>query len=551
MKSRQNSEISRLPASFENPVLVLAFIVIAALSLAFGRPVLNAYDEGLILYGASRVVSGDLPYRDFWSLYGPGSFYVLAGLDYLLGESVLTGRVFDAVVRATVVLLVYVLVARNRGRPVAIACALACFMLLAFQVREYLFPALPATAAALLALCLADRASRREGTSRPWMFPGAAVGATFLFRPDFGVYAAGACLWLAFAPLAGRKRILPPLWAFLGGVIIVAGPLYGWLIVTVPEARVFEDLLRIPMQVYVANRSMPFPDPVAAARTLLVEHKIGPVVSLWIFLPWLIAVAAIAISTTRRRSASAILSTNAPSQLLFESTCVLLIFLVLKSSVRVDSVQMLPAMVVSIVVAGLASLPDSARAQAQARLPAIAVALALLILIGGLAKARTLALLAEPAPAFVFQVLDCDAPASSRLGCFLLDPDRSAVLDYLVQNARAGDRLYVGTGRHDKLFVNNVELYFLSGMPAATRWADLHPGVQTTAAVQRKMIAEFNTRPPAWVVRNTEWDQVEEPNASRHSSDVFLLDDYLRTHYRTVLQAGSLSVSVPRSAATP
>jgi hypothetical protein len=32
------------------------------------------YDEGLVLFGADRVLRGDVPYRDFWTLYGPASF---------------------------------------------------------------------------------------------------------------------------------------------------------------------------------------------------------------------------------------------------------------------------------------------------------------------------------------------------------------------------------------------------------------------------------------------------------------------------------------------
>jgi hypothetical protein len=45
------------------------------------------YDEGLILFGSTRVLSGDIPYRDFYANYGPGQFYVLAALFKVFGPS--------------------------------------------------------------------------------------------------------------------------------------------------------------------------------------------------------------------------------------------------------------------------------------------------------------------------------------------------------------------------------------------------------------------------------------------------------------------------------
>jgi hypothetical protein len=46
---------------------------------------LNLYDEGLVVYGAARVMRGEVPYRDFWSMYGPGQFYLIAGLFKIFG----------------------------------------------------------------------------------------------------------------------------------------------------------------------------------------------------------------------------------------------------------------------------------------------------------------------------------------------------------------------------------------------------------------------------------------------------------------------------------
>ena len=68
------------------------------------------YDEGLILFGSARVQSGDIPYRDFYANYGPGQFYGLATLFKVFGPSVLVERLWDLLIRACTVLVVYLIV---------------------------------------------------------------------------------------------------------------------------------------------------------------------------------------------------------------------------------------------------------------------------------------------------------------------------------------------------------------------------------------------------------------------------------------------------------
>jgi hypothetical protein len=85
-------------------------------------------------------------------------------------------------------------------------------------------------------------------------------------------------------------------------------------------------------------------------------------------------------------------------------------------------------------------------------------------------------------------------------------------------------------------------LYFLSERPAATKWHELHPGIQTTAPIQQQMIAEFETRKLRVMVLNSEWNGVSEPNASALSSGVTLLDDYIRANFSEVARVGGASL---------
>ncbi len=63
-----------------------AFIIIAGYlyiisTIQFG---FNPYDSGIILTGGMRILNGELPYRDFFTMYAPGQFYIDAILQLYL-----------------------------------------------------------------------------------------------------------------------------------------------------------------------------------------------------------------------------------------------------------------------------------------------------------------------------------------------------------------------------------------------------------------------------------------------------------------------------------
>lgn len=531
--------------------VVVAFVLVAALELAAGRSHLKPYDEGLVLFGGWRVAHGDAPYLDFWSLYGPGSFYALGGLDRLFGVSVLTGRVFDAAIRAAAVLMVHALVAGRAGRPLGIVFAIVAALLLC-GVREYLFPALPATVALTGLLWALRRALAEEADRRAWAVAGAAAGAVALFRPDFGAFAVLAALWAALAPPApGRPRPRGSAVPLLAGFAAVGLPIYLWLLLRGAGPSMVEDLVAIPARVYVAMRSLPFPPPRETLVAALRAGKSYEAGQLLVYLPPLAAAWAVALAAGRRLGGAVADPVEAVHRRTFELATVFLVLLCIKGSVRPDAAQMFPALLVALVAAGIAR---PGRGWHGARGRRLAAAAGLLAFAGAVAAGVVLTRRADrfdgPTPFYAVGALRCPAVTRPVLGCFGIEPASAQVLDFLAAHRHAGDTLYVGAGRHDKLLINNIELYVLSDLPPATRWADLHPGVQTSAPIQREMIAGFERRPPAFVVRNTTWDGVEEPNASARSSGVTLLDDYLRAHYRTVFSAGTLSVAMPLGAAS-
>ena len=505
------------------------------------------YDEGLILYGAARVAGGDVPYRDFWTLYGPASFYVLGGLFRFFGESVLVGRSFDIVCRSAIIVLAYLLARRLVSGGIALAAALASLFIL-IAAQSYEAPIFPSLACALLAIWIVARAMSAERPQLLSASAGVAVGVAVAFRNDIGIY---AFIAVAFAWIGARhsnglesqgpsKTIVP----FVLGCATVVLSMVALLIAAVPLSDLYQDLVRIPLEVYAPYRRLPFPiiEPVSTAIKL---RSLSPLVQYIVYVPPIVGVVA-SVYAVRLRQGRTSMATRADFTL-FEMLVVLELLLILKGAVRVSLLHMAPALVAAAIVSAVLSA-RFARSRKRTLLLVLVVALAAKItvepvaFIGSIDRLRVFAAHALDDEAMA----GCEPSSIARLRCFRVDADLHAVIDYIDRNTSSDEPIYVGSTRHDKLFVNNVELYFLSGRRSSTKWHDLHPGVQTTLPIQQAMIDEFRARPPALVVLNRFWDRVREPNASATSSGVTLLDDWLRSHYALAFVRGTYVVMKPR-----
>ncbi|HET7101857.1 MAG TPA: hypothetical protein VFJ52_11960, partial [Terriglobia bacterium] len=116
------------------------FLLAATMFLAVGAAVwwlwanrfFLSLDEGIYLAGAERILRGQVPYRDFFVITGPGSFWIQAGIIGLLGPTLRHARLPLAFDLALLSGIVYWLAARLSGRNFALAATAAFF---AFETR--------------------------------------------------------------------------------------------------------------------------------------------------------------------------------------------------------------------------------------------------------------------------------------------------------------------------------------------------------------------------------------------------------------------------------
>lgn len=544
-------------------LLTALFLIALCAQFIAARRTIGAYDESLTLYGADRVLHGEIPYRDFWTMYGPAQFYLLAVFFKLFGISALVGRVYDALIRAGLACTCFAMVSRLADRRFAtFAFAGAILWLTCIDYPGYNFPIFPALFVSLISCLFLCRYLR--DSSRPlWLFiAGVLVGVTVSFRHDSGFYLMVAqVITLAWSFISGRSPgsspgkalfdLRRPLIPYFAGIFLIAVPIVLFLLWKVPTHDLVYDLFYVPGKIYPHVRSLPF-EGFSALRSLRnpfrwegrakLEESIA-------FFPVLVCVAALAVLFSSRRQ-----QTRLFDHAWQRSTVVLITVLdslfFIKGLVRVSPLQMMQSILVGVILAAvlLSRLPRFNRGLA------ILVGACILYFI-----ACTSPLLVEYVTFTSTNIADILYPNSphsfhstchpaaglARARCLILDPDVAAAVQEVQRRTSPDDRIFVGNGRHDKIFWNDVRLYFISGHPSITKWYDLHPGVQTTLPIQTEIIQSMSKSPPKVIVLNSSWDDTSEPNDSRYSSGVILLDDYIRTYYSPHVSFGKIIVLTP------
>jgi hypothetical protein len=102
----------------------LPYVFVAACAVLYFFPFIRVLsqngDEGTLIMGAVRVSEGQVPFRDFFEVMGPGTFYWLALFFKLLGTTWFATRVCLLVTTTAITVLLYYLVRRLRcGRDAA------------------------------------------------------------------------------------------------------------------------------------------------------------------------------------------------------------------------------------------------------------------------------------------------------------------------------------------------------------------------------------------------------------------------------------------------
>ena len=472
--------------------------LLSGLTIRWG---INPHDEGLMLQAGERIVDGQLPYRDFYANYGPGQYFLIGGLDWLFGPSLLTWRIVRVLLDAGVAVLAYLLARRDAPEPLALGAWLAVAAAMAYPSIPHPNPT--ALALGFGGLLLAQR--------RPAL-AGALAGVAIAFRFDLGLAAlAGVALLAGGRRAAARAALAGAAVALvLLAPVVIAAPGDFWD-QTIGFALDQQGLQRLPLPGAWEGGFEP---------NKILEH----------YFPYvLLAGTALWLAVAVRARLPARLWAAAP---LAGAGVVYLL-------ARADVFHLVPLAAVLPVL-----LATAAAAERRAGRTASAVALALvlgLIAIQGLDRKRVQLL--DPPPLAAIHVDVADGvkapPAEARA--------LAGLARYIDARVPPGDPVFVANPRFDLVRVGNPLVYVIVGRPNPTRYDVMQPGVITTAPVQREIVRDLERAGIVFVIR---WlspvaDQPEDNGAGK-SSGVRLLDRYLERTYAPVKRFGDYLVLARR-----
>lgn len=487
--------------------------VAVALLISFTKP-LELYDEGFALTNAWRVMQGEVPHRDYWAAYPPGTSYVLAMAFTLLEPTV-------AVSRLVTVLWLTALIGAYHGlvRRLCSPCAAWLLSVVAALMAAIALPpsysAIPGLALALSSVLLLHIAVERR---RRWqaVAAGAVAGLTLLFRHDFAAYlfvAAAAGLGVTFIAQRGRidRVVCGYAVAFMATFALVASVSLAHIVAAAGWHNFFEQAVEFPARTMRAYRALPVPTWFTPARVSEPD---------WI-MAWtapMIVGAVLALAALRRPS-----WTDA-TWLSVAVTAPMALLLTLQAHHRLDLPHAVPSMLYALLLLGTVA---TSRATQSSTRPWSKTA-------GHFVLAAFVALYAVTTwRAAPFETHVACVATRKLSACHGPTPAQEDVLRFVERVAPGSGSVFVGNTRHDIVFVNDAALYFFLRRHIPTRWNEMHPGVVTEEPQQRAMILELE-RQKVEIVVLARMPLPQEPNRSAVSSGVRLLDNYIADHFRPV-----------------
>jgi hypothetical protein len=524
------------------------------------RTALTVPDEGLIVYGAQRILDGELPYKDFWSLYSPGQFWVVAALFKVFGSSLLVERLWDIIVRASIALVVYLTAALIAPKRLAVIAWLTSLGWL-WVVDFYGYPLFPATLFTLVAAycCLQFVLN---GGQRMLFMAGMSTALAAAFRHDIGFYGFFAAnvllvlLYFSTVPVATDRRsrshrnLGRNLMLLTSGLVVVGSPAVLYLVSHVPISDLWSELIVFPATVYPAVRSLPYPSFGASYHAIEALFDGGSLIiavrelKVLRFYFHFIVLAAAAYFLARQWTIRKDVNSKGGLCLAVCYLTILTTMLFIKSLVRPQPVQLVHVVIVSTVLGVVLLHVLMRRAE---RIGSMIVSLSLvgmgmfpLLKVAGLGSEELIAGLDSSGGSFLrrhsARIENGNGPARSRY--FQIPEDQAQAIGYIQQHVPENHKIFVGNGRHDVAVISDVMFYFLSARHSGTKFHELHPGLTTTSKVQSEIIRQLAANGVDYIVLWDGLDNAREPNKSAETTHVQLLDDFLSREFEDEARFG-------------
>lgn len=493
---------ARRPARQRIVIAVILALIAAALVLRFGAAPLDRYDEGLTVMNAMLISDGAVPYRDFWTNYGPLDGLVLGLLFHLLGMQVLIERLLAAAVA--------ILFTAASWWLTGIAGLRSPMRVLMTGLLAFVSVSVPALSTAVLAdligVCAFAcyfRFLDRRGLALP-LACGALTGLAAFTRPEFAaVLALGLASGFGLLAIRRQDGARPALAGYLLASAATAAILWTPVVVTASWSTVYDILVVHTLTLYPQGRHIPLGQGPDAAAVLAFS---GCFALIWVWS---------GVRALRRRR-----SPVEAARLLAPLLSAVLVFDWVLA--RADAPHAIGAWpLTAVLLAVLIGQRLGGRPPRRADLAVSAIGVALFCGAIVALAARDLARPSDPTAVI---------PRAALVGARAWIPaaDLASVVRTIDGAAAPGQPIFVGLQHNDRVVFNDAMLYFLAGRHPGTRYEEYEPGLTTLDRVQRAITCQLARSGTTLAVLGP--NTVGEPwNASSRPGSSWL-DDWLTAH---------------------
>jgi len=490
----------------------LFFTVLVVVRAAIGDHFSLSIDEGIYLAGAERAAQGQAPYRDFFTLTGPGTFWLYDVVFRLFGPSLSKARLVVAGEIAFLTTAVLWLLRRLTGRALFSLAAAAAFagFLLATPARLVANHRWDSNALAMAAIVLI-MAGMPKRSRVLFVLAGVCAGAAAWVTPPFLIVVATLGAWVLWREESRRHAVFYALGVVLPSLLAVAvlakqhafGPMLQhllWAGANYSQAnRVMYGavLLRDPEMFFGGREGMGLVSPAlrlfaAALPSILPLAAYAGLGLLW----W----------KKYKHQDTKAPSGTAPQLLRF--MMVASAALLAAAYPRLGAAQLLYLTPVFWVLCACV-LHESLRERWRTPCAVVLGLLACALLVG--ASTATL-----------------PRSIATRVGDVRCSSRHYALLSALQAKIKPGDTLFV----HPYLPM----LYFVTGGVNPTRYSFLQPGMMT-GQDEANAVAELKARPPRWVVWHDfspELILANWPNSDPKRLHFRAVEDFILINYHVV-----------------
>lgn len=480
---------------------------------------LRVFDEGIILTGAERVMNGELPYKDFWSIYPPGNFYLLSFMFDIFGTSVLTERIYGIVLNACLSTSIFIILYKCKIKLSIILTGFLLSLMLIGGIKLPTYPVFPSlliiNIAVIFFITYID-----SGKLGYLILSGAFITFSTLFRHELGGFACiSFLLCLMFINYIDNTLVTKNLLIFLLSILCAGLPFLLYFSSAIGFNNLYYHLIQTPASIMPNFRGLPYPTSISF--TSLPFYIVPLILVLGVFL---------AIIITKRYHYHKL-----PYFVLLLLSVMGVLFM-LQTKVRSDITHLSSPALLAIPVASiLMHHIHNYFNNKQIKYFFMAISIVCFGLIVLIFFNNN----------FSVNTNNQNNNTLNRIKFTKVSNDlRKAVL-FIKKNTNPEDYIFVGVENHDQFIINDTALYFLSERKYGTKYHEFTPGIVSSYPVQNEITGELKqNNVKVIVLAPRHW---YEPNKSNIDYQNDILDKYIQENYIMTKQFGIYKILTLRN----